>query len=101
LSFKLCERLSDIFPASVQARTIGLDRADDLLLWDYARNGGFTLVSLDADFAELSILRGAPPKVIWLRCGNQPTDYVEQLLRQHARAISELERDDKTCLEIY
>jgi predicted nuclease of predicted toxin-antitoxin system len=101
LSFKLCERLSDIFSGSVQARTIGLDRADDLQLWDYAREGAFTLVSLDADFAELSILRGAPPKVIWLRCGNQSTDYVEQLLRQHARAISEFERDDKTCLEIY
>ena len=28
------------------------------------------IVTLDADFADLSLLRGQPPKVIWLRCGN-------------------------------
>jgi predicted nuclease of predicted toxin-antitoxin system len=101
LSFRLCERLSDIFPGSVQARTVGLHTADDLQLWSYARARGFTIVSLDADFSDLSILRGAPPKVIWLRCGNRPTDHIEQLLRQHADAIGEFERNDQTCLEIY
>jgi predicted nuclease of predicted toxin-antitoxin system len=75
--------------------------ADDLQLWRYAREQGFTIVSLDADFADLSLLRGAPPKVIWLRCGNQPTDHVEQLLRRHADAIAEFEHNDQTCLEIY
>ena len=101
LSFRLCGRLSDVFPGSVQARTVGLHTADDLQLWRYARERGLTIVSLDADFADLSLLRGAPPKVIWLRCGNQPTDHVEQLLRRHTDAIAEFERSNQTCLEIY
>ena len=101
LSFRLCERLADLFPGSVQVRAVGLHRADDLQLWTYAREQGLTIVSLDADFADLSILHGAPPKVIWLRCGNRPTEYVERLLRQYASAIVGLERGDQTCLEIF
>jgi predicted nuclease of predicted toxin-antitoxin system len=77
LSFKLCRPLADLFPGSSQVRPIGLDQADDRAIWDYAKANGFALVSLDADFAELAALRGPPPKVIWLRCGNQPTAAVE------------------------
>jgi predicted nuclease of predicted toxin-antitoxin system len=58
-------------------------------------------VSLDADFAELAALQGAPPKVIWLRCGNQPTEAIADLLRQHADAIAAFEKDEAACLEIY
>lgn len=101
LSFRLCERLADMFPGSVQTRSVGLQRADDFQLWIYARDRGLTIVSLDADFADLSILHGAPPKVIWLRCGNRPTVYVERLLRQHGPAIADFGRSDQTCLEIY
>jgi predicted nuclease of predicted toxin-antitoxin system len=58
-------------------------------------------VSLDADFAELAALRGAPPKVIWLRCGNQATAIVAGLLQKHGEAIAAFERNDAACLEIY
>jgi predicted nuclease of predicted toxin-antitoxin system len=45
---------------------------------------------------------GAPPKVIWLRCGNQPTDTVEALLRSHSDAVAAFEMQaDAACLEIY
>ena len=72
LSFRLCRCLADLFPGSSQARLIGLDRADDRILWNFAKENNYTLVSLDADFAEIVALLGPPPKVIWLRCGNQP-----------------------------
>jgi len=40
--------------------------------------------------------------VIWLRCGNQPTPVVEQLIQDHARAIATLMDDDEAaCLEMY
>jgi predicted nuclease of predicted toxin-antitoxin system len=58
-------------------------------------------VSLDADFAEMASLLGPPPKVIWLRCGNQPTAVIERLLRGHADLIATFERDAAACLEIY
>ena len=66
-----------------------------------ARANGFALVSQDSDFADLAALRGPPPKIIWLRCGNQPTETVEKLLRMHADAITAFELDKTAaCLEI-
>jgi predicted nuclease of predicted toxin-antitoxin system len=101
LSFKLCERLAAPFPGSMQVRLVGLAQADDREIWHYAGANGYTLVSLDADFAERAILNGPPPKVIWLRCGNQPTAIIEKLLRDHIEAIATFEHDDAACLEIY
>jgi predicted nuclease of predicted toxin-antitoxin system len=69
---------------------------------DYAKHNGFVLASLDSDFAEMAALFGPPPKVIWLRCGNQPTAVMERLLRRHIDAIAGFERDESAaCLEIY
>jgi len=45
----------------------------DETVWEYARQNGFDLVTKDSDFSELSVLRGSPPKVIWLRIGNCTT----------------------------
>lgn len=102
LSFKLCERVSDLFPGSSQVRLLGLERQDDRALWDYAGANGFVLVSQDADFAEMAALFGPPPKVIWLRGGNRPTAAVEETLRRSQEAIAEFERDSgAACLEIY
>lgn len=102
LSFKLCRALSDLFPGSAQVRQIGLDRADDRAIWQHAKSGGFVLVTMDSDFADLAALLGAPPKIIWLRCGNQSTDALEKTLRGHAEAMGIFERDSNAdCLEIF
>lgn len=102
LSFKLCRRLGDLFPDSNQVRLLGLDQATDAAIWDYARANDFILVTLDADYADIAALRGPLPKVIWLRCGNQPTAYVEQLLRRNLVGIEQFARDATSgCLEIY
>jgi predicted nuclease of predicted toxin-antitoxin system len=53
-----------IIPASVR-----LTRA----IWQLARDHGCLLVTKDEDFRRLSELRGAPPKVVWLRVGNCTT----------------------------
>jgi predicted nuclease of predicted toxin-antitoxin system len=45
LSFKICRRLSDRFPNSTQVRLVGLERADDRTVWDYAKANGFVLVT--------------------------------------------------------
>ncbi|HEY6833200.1 MAG TPA: DUF5615 family PIN-like protein [Pseudolabrys sp.] len=101
LSFKLCDRLAELFPKSDHVRLLGFDKADDRTLWRYAGVNGHTLVSLDADFAEMAALLGPPPKVIWLRSGNQSTAVVEGILRRHADAIKAFETDPAACLEIY
>ena len=64
LSPRLVTRLADLFPDSDHVFMLGLDRSDETAVWDYARAQGFLLVTKDADFSELSTLRGFPPKVI-------------------------------------
>jgi predicted nuclease of predicted toxin-antitoxin system len=71
------------------------------VIWERAKAGGFAIVSLDADFADMAALYGAPPKIIWLRCGNQPSVVIEKLLREHAETIGAFEQDSASCLEIY
>lgn len=102
LSYKLCRQLNDLFPGSTQVRLVGLVDATDRAVWDYAKANAFTLVSLDSDFAEMAALLGPPPKVIWLRCGNQPTALLNSLFRSHATSITDFFLDQPAaCLEIY
>jgi predicted nuclease of predicted toxin-antitoxin system len=102
LSFKLCGRLADLFPDSNQVRLAGLEKADDRAIWEFARANGLTVVSQDSDFADMAALFGPPPKVIWLRCGNQTNDFIEKLFRDHAEAIVAFEQDaDAACWELY
>jgi predicted nuclease of predicted toxin-antitoxin system len=103
LSYRLCRNLADVFPGSEQAARAGLAEADDISVWNYAgRGGGLTVVTHDADFAEMAALRGPPPKVVWLRCSNQSTAVIEQLLRRRAALMeSFLEDAVAACLELY
>jgi len=102
LSRKLCRLLSDAFPDSQQVVQAGLGRAGDGEIWEFARRNGFAIVTLDADFSDIAAVRGAPPRIVWLRCGNQPTSAVERLLRANAALIAQFaEDDDAACLELY
>ena len=102
LSFKLCTLLSDLFPDSKPVRDLGLDRSDDRIVWQHAKDNGFLLVSQDSDFADMAAHYGHPPKVIWLRCGNQRVVTVEALLRRHAKNIAEFDQNiAAACLEIF
>jgi predicted nuclease of predicted toxin-antitoxin system len=102
LSFKLCKLLADVYPDSQQVRLLGLDEADDRTIWAHAKFNGFTLVTQDADFADMAALYGPPPKVVLLRFGNQPTSVVARLLREQAEALNRFEQDNSACCwEIY
>jgi predicted nuclease of predicted toxin-antitoxin system len=47
------------------------------------------LLSKDSDFHERSILKGYPPKVIWIRRGNCSSRQIEMILRGHAEDIKQ------------
>ncbi len=68
---------------------------EDVEVWEYARQNGYLVVTKDADFGELSTLRGFPPKVIWLQLGNCTTGQVEHLLRLHYEAIRQLVESER------
>ena len=94
LSHTLAERLSDLFPDSTHVRNVGLKASDDPLVWQYAVDNDFVLVSKDADMHDRSLLQGFPPKVIWIRLGNCSTAAVEHLVRREIQEINNFLVDD-------
>ena len=81
LSSRLVSALGDQFPNSSHVNLIGHAGATDLEIWAYARAHDFAVVSKDDDFRSLSLVNGAPPKVIWLRIGNASTAAIEAFIR--------------------
>jgi len=93
LSPRLVDRLADLYPDSVHVSTIGLDCASDDEVWEYARQSDCFIVTKDVDYSDFSLIRGFPPRTIWLRLGNCSTREVEAALRLHYRAIQVLSND--------
>jgi predicted nuclease of predicted toxin-antitoxin system len=93
LSPRLIELLSDVYPGSEHVSRIDLEKANDTEVWKYARQNGFTIVSKDADFSELSMAQGSPPKVIWIRRGNCPTQEIENILRRSYSQVEDLQKN--------
>lgn len=42
----------------------------DRQIWDYARERNWNIITRDTDFFDRLLLDGPPPKVIWVRLGN-------------------------------
>ena len=49
---------------------LGMDEADDQIIWDYAGKNGCVIVTKDEDFIGLSLQTGAKNQVVWVRLGN-------------------------------
>jgi predicted nuclease of predicted toxin-antitoxin system len=98
LSPKLPRLLADLFPDSLHVRDVGMKATDDPVVWDYAKDNDFMIVSKDADMHDLSLVFGNPPKVIWLRLGNCSTRQVENLLRRDVDVIKLFYEDKSVSL---
>lgn len=79
-----------------------MEHADDLVIWEFAREHGFAIVTKDSDFSDRSLVHGVPPQVTWLKCGNVSTRQVEEILLRSQGAIRAFLEDGRAaCLEIY
>lgn len=101
LSRKLVPDLASRFPGSSHVLLLGMQRSDDSDIWHYARLHGFTLVTKNTDMVDLCVLRGAPPKVIWLRLGNCTTSLVSEVLLRNDAQIKELDASGRTVLSLF
>lgn len=82
-------------------RDAGLLNTDDGTIWRYAARHGLTIVSTDRDFYDLALGLGLPPKVIWLRLGNCPTEQIEAALRRHHADLLSFGADpERSVLEL-
>lgn len=102
LSHRLLTEIGDIFPDSLHVRMLGLAEADDLQIWNYAKSHNLVIVTQDSDYADWNKLRGAPPKIVWLRCGNTSVDQMHLKIRNSADRIQALESElDIEVVEIW
>lgn len=93
--------LADSYPDALHVARVGLGGASDLAIWRAAADRGYTLVTKDEDFHRLSVLRGAPPKVVWLRVGNASTEDVAALMRSRREDILRfLSQDEASFLAL-
>jgi predicted nuclease of predicted toxin-antitoxin system len=72
-----------------------LEGATDAVVWAHAARAGFVLVTKDEDFHRLSVFRGFPPKVVWLRIGNCSTADVARILRASRAQIEAFVRHEE------
>ncbi|MBX9585091.1 MAG: DUF5615 family PIN-like protein [Gemmataceae bacterium] len=70
----------------VAARDLGLRDALDPPIFAAARVAGAVVMTKDADFAEMVRRLGAPPQVLWLRCGNTSNAALRELLSRELPA---------------
>ena len=98
LSPVLINQLQDLYPGSKHVAKLGLERSPDVEVWDYAKKANYLIVTKDSDFSDLCLLRGFPPKVVWIRRGNCKTSDIESILRRHLEDIEELNNNNATGL---
>jgi predicted nuclease of predicted toxin-antitoxin system len=93
--------IQDTYPDSTQVALIGLEQAKDSVIRHYAIENGYVIVTQNADFYEMSLVHGQPPKIIWLKMGNQSKTAIIKTLRDNQKAIEQaLIAEDKACIEI-
>lgn len=99
LSPRLAALVADLYPGSLHVHDVGVGPADEAI-WQYAEAHGLTIISKDSDFYRLSMVRGAPPKVVWLRVGNDGTAVIATAIRASTKHFAEFAADATEALLI-
>ena len=102
ISFRVLRFLPDTFADSRHVRSVGLSDFNDVKIWRFAKDSGFTIVTFDADFLDIATIKGFPPKIVWLRTGNLTTSEIaERIILNFANISSFINHPEQSCLEIY
>lgn len=89
------------FPNSAHVRDLSLETATDAEIFEFALKNEFTIISKDNDFANMSFLRGAPPKVIWIRAGNCTASELKAILERHIQRLHRFESEPESFLILH
>ncbi len=74
ISHKLIKKIHDLYPDSSHVGLHKLSKSDDNLVRQFAIDNNFLIVTQDSDFYDIAIIKGIPPKIIWIRLGNCSTN---------------------------
>ena len=104
ISYRITKILSKSFPDAKHISQVGLLEASDIEIWEYARQHGYSIVTFDSDYYDLSIVKGCPPKIIWLRSRNATTKRIAEILEENKELlrifVSDANYKGLSCLEI-
>lgn len=95
LSYRLIQSIEPFFPHSSHVGSVLSNTVDDRIIWEFAKSNGFTILTKDNDFDEMSQLFGCPPKVVHLVCGNKNTSQILTLIITNANALKSFLQNDK------
>jgi predicted nuclease of predicted toxin-antitoxin system len=102
LSRRIVPFIQDSYPDSTQVALIGLESVNDAIIRQYAISHDYVIVTKDADFYEMNMVYGQPPKIIWLKIGNQSkAATIKALLENQSQIEQALMIDNKDCIEIF
>ena len=101
VSHRILKLLPEKFKNSTSIKKENLINAADKEIWEFSKQNNYTIVTQDADFNDLNPLYGFPPKIIWIRLGNQKTTDIARLLIEYSIEIDEfLKNNNYGCFEI-
>ena len=85
---------------AVAVRELGLRDAEDIEIFNSARDEDATVLTKDRDFIDLLSRYGPPPKLIWLTCGNTSNEILQQILSGTLLQAVELLSRGESLVEI-
>lgn len=89
------------YPESTQVVLVGLEAASDVQIWEYAKAHDFVIVTQDADFEELSLIKGHPPNVIWIKTTHPSRSAILKILLDQKNLIHDvLVNQHQGCIEM-
>ncbi len=98
LSEALLPRLPAQFVGSSHVRHLLAEGTIDRVIWDTAAAGGYAIVTLDSDFEAMSVIRGAPPKVILIAIHNPSNARIARLISNRVELMMRFASDPEAAL---
>ncbi len=59
--------------------SLGMRDASDREIFNAAKRDRASIITKDGDFVELVQRLGAPPRIIWVTCGNSTNEHLKQV----------------------
>ena len=81
-------------------RYLQMVHAKDPAIFAAAREADVVVLTKDSDFVLLQERFGAPPSILWVRCGNTSNAHLKQVLRLTFPAAVRLLESGETLVEI-
>ncbi len=100
LSPSLANSFQATFPGSAHVFPLGMGEANDDVIWQFAKDQGFVIVTKDSDYHDLGMRLGFPPFVVLIKRGNCKTSVIRDIISKNSNVINDFVSSDKSGILI-